>query len=51
MSNQISFLIILLAIGALAAVVAIMYNSLIKLRNGADNAWSQINVQLERRSD
>lgn len=37
--------------GALAAIVVSMYNSLIKLRNGADNAWSQINVQLERRAD
>lgn len=51
MWNQISFLIILLTMGALAAIVVSMYNSLIKLRNGADNAWSQINVQLERRAD
>jgi len=51
MWNQISFLIIILIIVALGAIVAIIYNSLVKLRNGADNAWSQINVQLERRSD
>jgi LemA protein len=51
MWNEISFLIILLVIMALAVVVIIMYNGLIRLRNGADNAWSQINVQLERRSD
>ncbi len=51
MWNQISFLIILLIFVALGAIVILIYNSLIKLRNGADNAWSQINVQLERRSD
>ena len=51
MWNQIGFLIVILVIGALAAVVVIIYNSLVKLRNGADNAWSQINVQLERRAD
>lgn len=51
MWNQIGFLMVILIVGALAAIVIIMYNSLIKLRNGADNAWSQINVQLERRAD
>ena len=51
MWNEISFLIVVLIIGGLAGVVVIMYNSLVKLRNGADNAWSQINVQLERRAD
>ncbi len=51
MWNQIGFLMVILIIGALAAAVVIMYNSLVKLRNGADNAWSQINVQLERRAD
>ena len=51
MWNQIGFLIVVLIIGALAAAIIIMYNSLVKLRNGADNAWSQINVQLERRVD
>ncbi len=48
---EISFLIVVLIIGGLAGAVVIMYNSLVKLRNGADNAWSQINVQLERRVD
>lgn len=51
MWNLISFLMILLTIGALVAIVISMYNSLIKLRNGVGNAWSQINVQLERRAD
>jgi LemA protein len=51
MWNIIGFLMVVLIIGALAAVVAGIYNSLIKLRNGVNNAWSQINVQLERRAD
>ncbi|OEC87820.1 MULTISPECIES: LemA family protein [Methanobacterium] len=51
MWNEIGFLIVVLIIGGLAGAVIVMYNSLIKLRNGADNAWSQINVQLERRAD
>lgn len=51
MWNQIGFLIVILIIGGLSGAVIIMYNGLVKLRNGADNAWSQINVQLERRVD
>ena len=51
MWNQIGFLIVILIIGGLAGAIVIMYNGLVKLRNGADNAWSQINVQLERRAD
>ena len=51
MWNQIGFLMVILIIVTLGAAVVIMYNSLVKLRNGADNAWSQINVQLERRAD
>jgi LemA protein len=34
---------------ALAAIV--LYNRLIRLRNGCDNAWSDIDVQLKRRHD
>ncbi|MHC4520701.1 MAG: LemA family protein [Planctomycetota bacterium] len=37
------FLAVLIVIG--------MYNSLIRLRNQVDNAWSQIDVQLKRRHD
>ena len=28
-----------------------VYNSLVRLRNQVDNAWSQIDVQLKRRHD
>lgn len=51
MWNIIGFLLVILIIGVFAAIVAGIYNSLIKLRNGVNNAWSQINVQLERRAD
>src|SRR6476469_10253803 len=44
--------IILLVILAVIAVVLIgMYNSLVQLRVRADNAWSDIDVQLKRRHD
>ncbi len=32
-------------------VIAFAYNSLISLRNGVENAWAQIDVQLKRRHD
>ena len=45
-------LIILLVIVVLVVlVVAGMYNSLVQLRVRADNAWSDIDVQLKRRHD
>ncbi|HMK54074.1 MAG TPA: LemA family protein [Methanobacteriaceae archaeon] len=51
MWNIIWFGLIVLIIVILGAIVAGTYNSLVKLRNGVENAWSKINVQLERRSD
>ena len=36
---------------ALAAVVAILYNRLVRDRNRVDGAWSDIDVQLQRRHD
>lgn len=45
----------LIVIGVIVAIVVIalifMYNNLISLRNRVDNAWSQIEVQLQRRLD
>jgi len=35
----------------LSAVFIAIYNSLVRLRNQVDNAWSQIDVQLKRRHD
>jgi LemA protein len=36
---------------ALAAAVVALYNRLVRLRNRAANAWSQVDVQLRRRYD
>lgn len=35
----------------LAIVAAVLYNNLVKLRQNVKNAWSQIDVQLQRRYD
>jgi LemA protein len=45
-------LIFVVAVFILLAIFVIgIYNSLIRLRNQVDNAWSQIDVQLKRRHD
>ena len=45
----------LIIFGVIAVVVVLavigIYNSLVRLRNQVDNAWSQIDVQLKRRHD
>jgi LemA protein len=43
--------IILIVIGVFALVLIMMYNSLIRLKNRVDEAWSDIDVQLKRRYD
>ena len=43
--------IILGVIIVLAIIISIMYNSLVKLKQRTQNAWSQIDVQLQRRFD
>jgi LemA protein len=43
-------LLLVVVIGA-AVLVAAVYNSLVQLRVRADNAWSDIDVQLKRRHD
>jgi len=42
-------LIVLATLGALAIFVVWVYNRLVRLRNGTENAWSDIDVQLKRR--
>ncbi|HKV56454.1 MAG TPA: LemA family protein [Candidatus Binataceae bacterium] len=43
---------IIIAIIVLAALYAVFaYNSLVRMRNGVENAWRQIDVQLKRRHD
>lgn len=51
MWNLISFGLVILIIVIFFAIIIGIYNSLVKLQNGVEGAWSQINVQLERRSD
>ena len=46
-----SNIIILIVIIVLIVWIVSMYNSLINLRNRVKNAWSQIDVQLKRRTD
>ena len=48
---MIPLIVVLAVIGLLVVFVIGMYNSLIRLRNQVDNAWSQIDVQLKRRHD
>jgi len=38
-------------IAVIAIAVVLIYNGLISLRNRAENAWAQIDVQLKRRAD
>jgi LemA protein len=35
----------------LALIVVLLYNRLVRLRNRTENAWSQVDVQLQRRHD
>jgi len=43
--------IILIVLGLFAAVLVVIYNGLVQLRNRASEAWSDIDVQLKRRYD
>jgi LemA protein len=45
------FGVLLLAVLVIAAMVVVLYNRLVTLRNRVENAWSQIDVQLRRRYD
>ncbi len=46
-----AFVFILIVAIVLAIVGAVIYNNLVKLRQNVKNAWSQIDVQLQRRFD
>ncbi len=43
--------LLLLIIVAIGAYLVAAYNSLVRLRNGVESAWRQIDVQLNRRHD
>jgi len=52
MSGALIVLAVFFAIAILLVLFVIgIYNSLVRLRNQVDNAWSQIDVQLKRRHD
>lgn len=44
-------LIIIIALALIILVLIVMYNSLVRMRNRKDEAWSDIAVQLKRRHD
>lgn len=44
-------IVILVIIVVLIVAIIALYNNLVKLRNMVDNAWAQIDVQLQRRLD
>lgn len=46
-----ALVVLALVIALLIIFVIGIYNSLVRLRNQVDNAWSQIDVQLKRRHD
>lgn len=48
---EIALIVILVIVVVLVIAVISLYNNLIKLRNMVDNAWAQIDVQLQRRLD
>ncbi|MEX2043446.1 MAG: LemA family protein [Patescibacteria group bacterium] len=43
--------ILLIVVGVLVVAVIVIYNSLVRLKNRTDEAWSDIDVQLKRRYD
>lgn len=47
----IAVIVILVIIVVLVVALISLYNNLVKLRNMVDNAWAQIDVQLQRRLD
>src|SRR5256884_5627363 len=44
-------IIVLAVLGVIAGLLVAIYNTLVQLRVRADNAWSDIDVQLKRRHD
>ena len=43
--------IILAVVLVVTFFIAFQYNALIRLRNGVDNSWAHVDVQLRRRYD
>lgn len=51
MTPLIIAIVVIVVILALIIAIVALYNNLVQLRNRVDNAWSQIDVQLQRRLD
>lgn len=51
MSPLIITVIIVVIVVVLIAIIVGIYNNFVQLRNRVDNAWAQIDVQLQRRND
>lgn len=47
----IALIIVIVLVIVLIALLIGMYNNLVRLRNRVDNAWAQVDVQLQRRLD
>jgi LemA protein len=43
--------IVIVAVVLVGALLVVLYNRLVRLRNRAENAWAQVDVQLRRRYD
>jgi LemA protein len=43
--------IVIVAVLLVGALLVVLYNRLVRLRNRAENAWAQVDVQLRRRYD
>lgn len=44
-------IVLIVVVVVLVVAVIVLYNNLVKLRNMVDNAWAQVDVQLQRRLD
>jgi LemA protein len=44
-------IVVVVILVVLAAILVALYNRLVRLRNRAENAWAQVDVQLRRRYD
>ena len=46
-----AWIIVVIVVALVALAVVLLYNRLVRLRNRAENAWAQVEVQLKRRHD
>src|SRR4051812_33315138 len=46
-----ALIVLIVVVVLIGLVLMVMYNRLVRLRNRIENAWAQIDVQLQRRND